>query len=344
MLLRKSTSVCLLLLSIHVSVLAAFEPFSFTTAAIGAGLGWLKWDSVMDNTYCKAYECCRKPYLKWNVEGLKHDLKNFLYGQHIVEDVLVNAIGAHLDNIESSRKPLVLSFHGTSGVGKTYVSQLVIANLFEMADRSSFVQRFSGRIPFTSSSLIETHKVKLQNTILESLRDCPQSLFIFDDVEEMPPGILNYIVHILDHNLILDGVSLSKAIFIFISNIGGVEISQILRNLLENGGTRENADFHDFESALQLASYDSENNGFFRSQLIDSYVVDYFVPFLPLEESHVRSCIMQEFFLLNITEQQIDDDMLRKITRHITFDGIFVNGGCKRITKKVGALVREYFG
>lgn len=90
-----------------------------------------------------------------------------------------------------------------------------------------------------------------------------------------------------------------------------MEISQILRNLLENGGTRENADFHDFESALQLASYDSENNGFFRSQLIDSYVVDYFVPFLPLEESHVRSCIMQEFFLLNITEQQIDDDMLR---------------------------------
>lgn len=41
---------------------------------------------------------------------LRRLLQNHLYGQHIVQDVLVNAIGAHFDNIQSSRKPLVMRY------------------------------------------------------------------------------------------------------------------------------------------------------------------------------------------------------------------------------------------
>lgn len=81
--------------------------------------------------------------------------------------------------------------------------------------------------------------------------------------------------------------------------------------MLKNGKTREEADYYDFERALQLASYKYENTGFFRSHLVDSHVVDYYIPFLPLEASHVRSCIMQEFSLYNITKSQIDEDILR---------------------------------
>nr|XP_029734072.1 torsin-1A isoform X1 [Aedes albopictus] len=331
-------------LLVLISFSDAFDPISATIGlGIAAGVG-VKWkDQIADYTLCQFYECCRKPYLKSDVEGLKLNLTQHLFGQHIVQDVLVNAIGAHFDTIELSRKPLVMSFHGTSGVGKTYVSQFIASSMFQKAQYSRFVHRFPGRIPFTTISLVESYKIDLQHTILNSLRQCPESLFIFDDVEEIPSGIVNYIVHMLNHNVVLDGVSLSKAMFVFITNVGGVEISNILLNMLKNGKTREEADYYDFERALQLASYKYENTGFFRSHLVDSHVVDYYIPFLPLEASHVRSCIMQEFSLYNITKSQIDEDILRMVMKHVTFEGIFVNGGCKRISKKVAAIVRDHF-
>lgn len=158
----------------------------------------------------------------------------------------------------------------------------------------------------------------------------------------MPPGILNYIVHMLNHNVVLDGVSLSKAVFILIANIGGPEISNILLRMLKSGKTREDADYYDFEHTLQQAAYNHENTGLFRSHIVDSHVVDYYIPFLPLEKSHVHSCILQEFALLNISSAQVDEDMLRIVMRHVTFDGLFVNGGCKRLTKKVAAIVRKH--
>ncbi|XP_062565380.1 torsin-like protein isoform X2 [Armigeres subalbatus] len=325
MLLRKSTSVCLLLLSIHVSVLAAFEPFSFTTAAIGAGLGWLKWDSVMDNTYCKAYECCRKPYLKWNVEGLKHDLKNFLYGQHIVEDVLVNAIGAHLDNIESSRKPLVLSFHGTSGTGKNFVSDFVASSLYENGINSKFVYKF------TASDTLKDLAADVKQTV----KNCEYSLFIFDEIEKMQSGVFDTIVALLDHHSSLKGYNFTKAIFIFLSNSAGIEIARKLKSLMDAGNYRDKTKLGDFERIAELGAY-NVIGGLYRSRIIESHVIDHFIPFLPLESRHVELCIAKE--LRNTCPSLASNENVGKILKEaMTYDDteMFSNNGCKRISKKV---------
>lgn len=91
----------------------------------------------------------------------------------------------------------------------------------------------------------------------------------------------------------------------------GTEISQLLENMLKNHRIREQMDLYDFERILQLTAYNYENTGFFRSHVIDTHVVDYYIPFLPLEESHAISCILYEFSLHNITQQQVNHTMIR---------------------------------
>nr|XP_029734007.1 torsin-like protein isoform X2 [Aedes albopictus] len=305
----------------------AFDPISATIGlGIAAGVG-VKWkDQIADYTLCKFYECCRKPYLKSDVEGLKLNLTQHLFGQHIVQDVLVNAIGAHFDTIESSRKPLVMSFHGTSGTGKNYVSDFVAAALFEKGIESNFVYKFTA----TNTDKDLADKVK------ETVKKCEYSLFIFDEIEKMPTGVFDSIVSLLDHHSYLKGYDFSKAIFIFLSNSAGAEIAKKLKSLMDAGRYRDETELEDFQYIAQLGAYNVQG-GLHRSKLIDSHVIDHFVPFLPLEPRHVEMCIKKEFMLRSCPNEASDEDFRKIIKDAMTYDDTkkFSNNGCKRISKKV---------
>lgn len=51
----------------------AVEPVTVSVVAGLTGLvssaGWFGKDFLLDNTYCKFTECCRKPYIKADVAG-----------------------------------------------------------------------------------------------------------------------------------------------------------------------------------------------------------------------------------------------------------------------------------
>ncbi|XP_065092255.1 torsin-like protein [Ochlerotatus camptorhynchus] len=303
----------------------AFEPVSLTVAAIGAGLGLWKRDFVVDNTYCKFTECCRKPYLKADVGDLRLLLRDHLYGQHIVQDVLVNAIGAHFNNIQSSRKPLVMSFHGTSGTGKNYVSDFVASALYQNAINSKFVNKFTAS---------DTQK-DLAANVKRTVKNCPQSLFIFDEIEKMPTGVFDDIVSLLDHHSSMKEYDFSKAIFIFLSNSAGVEIAKKLKSLIDSGRWRDETKLPDFERIAELGAY-NVIGGLYHSNIIDSQVIDHFIPFLPLEPRHVELCITKEFEnFCTSGPKEVDVSNIIKLV--MTFDdtGMFSNNGCKRISKKV---------
>lgn len=304
---------------------ALIDPISLSVAAIGAGLGWWKRDMVVDNTYCRFTECCRKPYIKANVEELKWLLHSHLYGQHIVQDVLVNAIGAHFDNIQSSRKPLVMSFHGTSGTGKNYVSDFVARALYQNAIGSKFVNKF------TASDA----QKDLADKVKQTVRNCPQSLFIFDEIEKMPAGIFDEIVALLDHHSSMKDYDFSKAIFIFLSNSAGAEIAHKLKSLIDSGYYRDETKLPDFERIAELGAY-NVMGGLYRSSIIDSHVIDHFIPFLPLEPRHVEKCVRKEYDNFCISHPE-DEEVRNIVNSAITMDdtGLFSNNGCKRISKKV---------
>lgn len=81
-----------------------------------------------------------------------------LYGQHLTE-IVIDAIQAHWNLHGKPAKPLVLSFHGSVGVGKNYLARLIASSLFKLELKSKYVHLFTGRVHFTLEQDINLHKV-----------------------------------------------------------------------------------------------------------------------------------------------------------------------------------------
>ncbi|KAG8034636.1 hypothetical protein G9C98_007712 [Cotesia typhae] len=185
------------------------------------------------------------------------------------------------------------------------------------------------------------HRKELKETIIDSLQQCPQSLFVFDEVDMIPPGLLNVLVPFLEYGepqIWYMGrrinIETNRAIFIFLSNTGSQEIVETLHNLWQDGRKREDTRLSDFEDLISRGAF-NEKGGFHKSDTISTSLIDHYVPFLPLEAEHVIKCIKTAFIShgRQPTNQQIENVM-----RHVTFSepvGIFAKAGCKRIEQKV---------
>lgn len=141
----------------------------FSYIKIGIGSVWWyggeegKVQKTVDKV--KYLEFCTSGNIKYDMRGLKADLESNLFGQHIVNTALLAALRSHVNNLERSEKPLVLSFHGTPGTGKNYVADMIIKNFYRLGDNSRFVHRYRGRIDFPLESEVNLYRVsdKLNN-------------------------------------------------------------------------------------------------------------------------------------------------------------------------------------
>lgn len=116
----------------------------------------------------------------------------------------------------------------------------------------------------------------------------------------MPAGVFESLASLLDHHRHVGGIDFRQAIFIFLSNAGGIEIGTELQNMMDNGKYREETAIHHFEKLAEIAAYNL-NGGLKMTTIIQSSLIDHFVPFLPLERRHVEKCVRTEFRRLNHT-------------------------------------------
>jgi hypothetical protein len=102
------------------------------------------------NVFCV---CC--------VVVLESSLQQHVFGQHLAYDIVVRALKAHVKEHASPKKALVLSFHGLSGSGKTFVSQFIINSLFKLGPQSKYAHFFAGRSHFPMESKADIYKVNI---------------------------------------------------------------------------------------------------------------------------------------------------------------------------------------
>ena len=91
--------------------------------------------------------------------GLEHDMSRKLYGQHLVADVVGNLVECHTKEGNKPAKPLVLSFHGGSGVGKNYLSTMIANRLYKLGLRSLFVKMYIGAVDFPFKGNVDRYIV-----------------------------------------------------------------------------------------------------------------------------------------------------------------------------------------
>lgn len=315
----------------------SFEPIS-TTAALFAGVaaGYKYWDKIKLNSYCKFNECCMPDLIPHDILSLKEKLENKLYGQHIAQDAIFKAVASHYKNINDSKKPLVMTFHGTQGTGKNYVASMIAEAVFEKGAESKYFHLFHGS-QYEGADQLYRHQSEIRKEIYDSIEKCPYSVFVFDEIDKMPPKIFEGISAILDYHGSVRGRDFKKSIFIFLTNYGGDQITKALYQLVNYKGLyRDETKLHHFESIVKVDAWNQEG-GLKESSLIRSAVIDFYLPFLPLEQRHVIECIKSEY--VNFGREYITDEMVKEIMNYIGFSDHtkYAHTGCKTVYAKVQA-------
>ncbi|XP_034752213.1 torsin-1A-like [Etheostoma cragini] len=279
-------------------------------------------------------ESCDSEWISFDAEGFKVDLESKLFGQHIASRVILKAVNGFMRD-KNPKKPLVVSLHGRSGIGKNFVSKLIAANIYKKGMDSSFVHVLTSELHFPHQSKFETYKTQLQQRIKDNVRNCERSMFIFDEMDKMHPGLIDGIKPYLGYHNNLDEVSYRKAIFIFLSNAGGESITQTALDFWKAGRDREEIELSDVETLLASSAFHSKNDGLWHSSLIDENLVDFFVPFLPLEYRHVVQCVMAEMKTKGLRpDQNIADKIAKDLLYFPKSDKVFSDSGCKRICSR----------
>ncbi|KFQ39263.1 Torsin-1B, partial [Mesitornis unicolor] len=267
--------------------------------------------------------------------ALKVQLNAKLFGQHLAKDVVLKAVMGFINN-PSPKKPLTLSLHGWAGTGKNFLSQILAENVHRAGLRSKFVHLFLATLHFPHHDQLKLYKEQLQNWIRGNVSACPHSVFIFDEMDKMHPGLIDAIKPFLDYYEHVDGVSYRQAIFIFLSNAGGDLINKAALDFWTSGKLREEIQLKDLEPMLSVGVFNNKNSGLWHSSLIDRNLIDYFVPFLPLEHKHVKMCIRAE---MRARGYAVDEKIVQAVADEMTFfpkeQKIYSDKGCKTVQAKL---------
>ncbi|KTG02986.1 hypothetical protein cypCar_00036601 [Cyprinus carpio] len=286
-------------------------------------------------TFREEREDCNEKWINFSKYGLKYDLETKLYGQHVAAQVILKTVTGFMNN-ENPKKPLVLSFHGSTGTGKTFASQLIAKNIYKKKTISSFVHLFSVTAHFPHKEKIDTYKRQLQEWIRGNVSICPRSMFIFDEMDKIHPGLIDIIKPYLDFSDNLDRVLYKKAIFVFLSNAGGEKINEVTMKFWRDGREREEIQLKDTEKELSQSVFNNEDSGLRHTSLIDKKLVDFFVPFLPLEYKHFIQCALAEMARQGLPP---DNSAIKRLANELTFfpeeEGVFSDQGCKLIANKL---------
>uniref|UniRef100_A0A8C4V9J5 Torsin family 3 member A n=1 Tax=Falco tinnunculus TaxID=100819 RepID=A0A8C4V9J5_FALTI len=293
--------------------------------------------AILSAWYCSFSECCKTGDCRIvnNVTGLEADLTGQLHGQHVAREVVVRAVQGFLQS-PRPEKALVLSFHGWSGTGKNFVARMVASHLYRDGLKSMCVKTFISLFHFPHHTYMDSYKAQLEKQIRETVQLCRQPLFIFDEAEKLHFSLLDAIKPFMAHYDHKGQVDYRRSIFLFLSNLGGNTINEVALDFWRAGRAREEISVEFLEQRLRLELQEPAENSYAHSHLIKENLIDFFVPFLPLEYHHVKLCARDAFLArgLPYTEAALDEvaRMMVFVPKEVK---LFSAQGCKSISQRI---------
>lgn len=276
---------------------------------------------------------CPESEFQVNLTGLEEGLKQEFYGQHLARRVLLSSLKSHIQG--KRNKPLVLSLHGWTGTGKNYVSGIIAKHLFKHGAQSSFIHKFIVPLHFPHVADVKLYRQQLREWIIGNATKCNKGgLFIFDEMDKIPDGLVSILKPFLDTRGLKSSLNLNQFVFLFLSNSGGQLINKYVLEHYKQGYARDTIDLVSLEGLLHR--YAETNPSAWYNELMKTEVIDYFVPFLPLERSHVKQCVHRDmktkgYIVLKKMVTEVMDEM-----SYFPQDlQLFSVSGCKKVSSKV---------
>ncbi|KAG6926981.1 torsin family 4, member A L homeolog [Chelydra serpentina] len=265
---------------------------------------------------------------KYDLDGLEKTMHREVFGQKVaverIMELLKDYLATHIHN-----KPLVISFNGPTGVGKSHVGWLLAKHFRSVMDNDFVLQYFvmhhcpnKGATPACQSDLSE--KISEMVTRAETEEKIP--LFILDEVELMSPVLLDTLSRFFQPNQTNEFLN---AVYILISNVGG---SEIMTFVLQNVSTNL---LHQQRKTDELLYIIQPILTHFHPLWKSAEII----PFGLLEKSHVINCFLEEMMREGLYPDQSHIETLASQLSYYTTGGReYAITGCKQVGAKVNLL------
>ncbi|CAG09658.1 unnamed protein product, partial [Tetraodon nigroviridis] len=288
----------------------------------------------LQQLYCTISDSCNCDF-KPNIQDLEWDLYKNLYGQHLVQDIVSEEVAKFLQNKNPDR-PLVLSFHGPSGTGKTLVSQMLGNHLYGSAMSSPHVHQFVPTLHFPSTDRVKEYKEDLKSWVQGNLTKCARSIFFFDEMEKMPPGLIDVLEPFLGPSHVMFGTNYRKAIYVFIGTTGEEVITRVALENRQAGRDREEIKLDDLQESLLQTLYNNSTSGFYKSRILQEKLITSVVPFLPLCRRHVERCVRSQLCSEDMCSRSDVVEAVGDAVIYTPAQGrFFSTTGCKAVAAKI---------
>lgn len=266
--------------------------------------------------------------LKYDLDGLEKTMHREVFGQAVaIESIMAllkDYLATHIHN-----KPLVISFNGPSGVGKSHVGWLLAKHFRSVVGHNFVLHYFTmHQCPGNASSLACQLDLseKIGDMVTQAEIEEKIPLFILDEVELMSPALLETLSRFFQTNQTNEFLN---AVYILISKVGGKEITNFL---LQNGSTDLPLPPSKVEELLTslrpVLSHVHPLWGFVE-----------IVPFGLLEKNHVQSCFYEEMMSEGIyPDPSHIESLASQISYYVEGGRQYAVMGCKQVVATVNLL------
>ncbi len=231
------------------------------------------------------------PKIPLDLKETKRHYTESVLGQPQAVEAVVRMVGMVKAGLTDARRPIgAYVFTGPTGVGKTYIAQMLSEHLFGSRDRmirlnmADYQWEHSAFILFGNPD--EYRPAQIRGVLTTRMQSQPFSVLLLDEFEKASPKVLDRFLQLIDEGCFINGagelVSCRSTIIIATSN-AGAELYR--KDSLGFGG--ETHDLIDFDHETQRLL---ENN--FRFEFLNRF--DEIVYFHPLGKEDIRTIALRE--------------------------------------------------
>ena len=166
---------------------------------------------------------------------MKDSLQAQLIGQDQAVDAVVKAIRRNRLGLKDPRKPIgTFLFVGPTGVGKTYLAQLLAECMFDSKDALIRIDMSEFMEKFTVSRLVGAPPgyvgYEEGGQLTEKVRRKPYCVLLLDEIEKAHSDVFNLLLQVMDEGRLTDSlgrrVDFKNVILIMTSNVGTRQLKE----------------------------------------------------------------------------------------------------------------------
>lgn len=273
--------------------------------------------------------------LRYDLEGLEKTLRREVFGQQGAVEGLLSHLQDYLSTYVHN-KPLVVSLHGPSGVGKSHLGRLLAGHFRSVVGETLVLQYYVlHHCPQEADALhcARDLSARISEMVERAEEEEKIPLFIFDEAEHMHSEILDALLQLVGSK---QSNEYLNAIYLFLSNLGHTHIT---KHMLHNSSSISMT----LTASGRHSNLVKELTPILRNSLQKLHPLWIEADILPLgllEKSHVMECFLDE-----MTREGFypDHNNIERLAGEIEYypevgGHEYSQTGCKQVVAKVNLL------